>query len=157
MSGEKLYYPLNYGMNLGVWFVWDPVTRKGGDGAFVPNGELKASSFRDGLSKTLCAAEVRAYTPYFRDLNQAGELSVPSTVGDLDFGGQFKTNSGHTEWVDGRVHQSGFTTAFAPHTRVEYTDAGTVYDVDWTNAREGKTDTRERTRRSQLAATTQGS
>jgi prepilin-type N-terminal cleavage/methylation domain-containing protein len=141
VSGEDLYYPLNYGMNLGVWFVWDPVTGQGGEGAFVANRELKAGAFRDGLSKTMCAAEVRAYNPYFRDLNREGEIPIPSSPRDLDFGGQFKANSGHTEWVDGRVHQSGFTTAFGPNAQVEYTDGSTVYNVDWTNAREGKSNT----------------
>ena len=48
-------------------------------------------------------------------------------------------NSGHTEWVDGRVHQSGFTAVFAPNTKVLYTDTdGTIYDVDWNNWQEGK-------------------
>ena len=58
-------------------------------------------------------------------------------------GGTFKNPppsnpSGHTEWTDGRVHQSGFTTTFGPNTKVLYTEGGTIFDVDWTNQQEGK-------------------
>ena len=56
-------------------------------------------------------------------------------------GGSFKADSGHTEWVDGRVHQTGFTTVFTPGTRVVCVQGGQPYDVDWTSSREGKSDT----------------
>jgi len=36
----------------------------------------------------------------------------------------------HVEWVDGKVHETGFTTVFAPNTRVTYSSGGTDYDVD---------------------------
>ncbi len=54
------------------------------------------------------------------------------------FGGSFKVDSGHTEWVDARVHQTGITTVFPPNTVVPYTDStGSVYDVDFNSSREG--------------------
>ena len=62
--GEPQHCPLNYAVNLGVWLVWDPASGRGGRGAFFPDSRLTVASFRDGLSKTVCAAEVRAYTPY---------------------------------------------------------------------------------------------
>src|SRR5260370_210351 len=41
------------------------------------------------------------------------------------------------EWVDGKVHETGFTTVYSPNTMVPYTDAaGTIYDVDFVSATE---------------------
>ena len=139
-DGNPDHYPLNYGMNLGDWFVWDPQTRKGGAGSFYPDSRLKSGSFVDGLSKTLCAAEVKAYTPYLRDANRPGQLSVPSAASELT-DGNFKTSSGHTEWVDGRTHQTGFTSVFTPNAKIAYQSTEGSFDIDWTNAREGKHDT----------------
>jgi prepilin-type processing-associated H-X9-DG protein len=42
----------------------------------------------------------------------------------------------HVEWVDGKVHETGFTTAFTPNTRVPVNSSGTTYDVDWISATE---------------------
>lgn len=37
LSGEiPKHYPISYGGNMGVWFVWDPVKRRGGPGVFYP-------------------------------------------------------------------------------------------------------------------------
>ena len=133
-------YPLNYAWNAGVWFVYDPATQNVGDGAFCTNRAVGFQSVADGTSNTLAFSEVKAYTPYFRNLGDSAELALPSDPMDvLALGGDFKTNSGHTEWVDGRTHQSGFTAVFTPNTAVLHTDSsGEVYDIDWTNWQEGK-------------------
>ena len=59
----------------------------------------------------------------------------PSDICSL--GGVFKPDSGHTEWVDGRSHQTGVTTVFGPNTEVLCNVGGVEYDVDWTNQQEG--------------------
>ncbi len=137
-GGVPVHYPLNYGLNLGTWFVYDPQGGRGGEGAFHPYRRLKPRDFQDGLSATLGLAEVKAYTPYFRNaaLPNPSLPAGPSEICSL--GGDFKTSSGHTEWVDGRSHQAGFTTVFTPNTKVLCTQAGREYDVDWTNQQEGK-------------------
>ncbi len=141
-GGTPTHYPLNYAVNLGVWFVWDPATGQGGEGAFYPESYLRAAEFRDGLSYTLCAAEVKAWTPYYRNAGLAADPGMPTTAsGVCGLGGDFKSNSGHTEWVDGRAHQVGFTSTFRPNTEVLCIDNGTTYDVDWTNQQEGKSTT----------------
>jgi len=140
-GGEPEHYPLNYAMNVGVWFVWDPETREGGSGVFYPDSQVKAAQVIDGLSTTLCAAEVKAWNPYYRNAADAGPMALPTPADICSLGGDFKTNSGHTEWVDGRVHQIGFTTTFAPNTQVLCDEGGVLYDVDWTNQQEGKSDT----------------
>jgi prepilin-type N-terminal cleavage/methylation domain-containing protein/prepilin-type processing-associated H-X9-DG protein len=138
-GGVRENYPINYVVNLGTWFVWDSVTGTTGGGAFLPNQQMRSESFGDGASKTLCFSEVKGWTPYMRDANLDSpvEPTTPAEVVALGFG-QFKTNSGHTEWVDGRAHQIGFTTTFTPNTRIAYTSGGEEYDIDWTNHREGK-------------------
>lgn len=155
-GGAPKHYPLNYAVNLGTWLVWDPEENVGGAGVAYPDSQIETAQIRDGLSMTMFFAEVKAWQPYFRNaanttavlgaIDPADRHIVDETTKlsdlptDSDFaGGAFKTNSGHTEWVDGRAHQIGFTTALPPNTEVlyEHTD-GVVYDVDWTNWQEGK-------------------
>lgn len=136
------HYPLNYTVNAGQWLVYDPRTGAGGSGLVYPNSRTNFGSVTDGTSNTLAFAEVKAWTPYLRDSGQpAGNAAatplLPAEVSSL--GGSFKTNSGHTEWVDGRVHQTGFTTTFTPNTRVVYVQDDVTYDVDFNSSREGKT------------------
>ena len=132
-------YPLNYGWNGGLWFVYNPTNRTIGPGALGTNQRLRLAEFRDGTSTTLLFSEVKAYNPYFRNANHTTDLARPAIGDVVGLGGDFKSNSGHTEWVDGRVHQSGFTTLFAPNTEILYTDSeGRQFDVDWTNRQEGR-------------------
>ena len=74
-------------------------------GPCYPNSRLKPSSVRDGLSKTLGAAEVKAYTPYERNAGIAGTVPFPQSATDLPEAPEKKSAppSGHTEWVDGRA------------------------------------------------------
>jgi len=140
---QPIHYPINYGVNMGVWLVYDPNTQRGGLGAFFPNSGLVPSSFRDGLSNTLMLAEVKAFTPYFRNANNAPPSPPLDPAQICALGGQAKlgpvldNNTGHTEWVDGRSHQAGFTTTFPPNTKVLCTVGGSVYDVDYTSMQEG--------------------
>jgi prepilin-type N-terminal cleavage/methylation domain-containing protein/prepilin-type processing-associated H-X9-DG protein len=140
-NGNPAHYPLNYAMNLGTWFVYRPTNNQGGDGAFRPYRRLRPRDFTDGLSNTIAAAEVKAYTPYFRNAAH-DDPAMPTVPADVcSLAGDFKSSSGHTEWVDGRSHQTGFTTVFAPNTRVPCVQGGQEYDVDWTNQQEGKSPT----------------
>ncbi|MBO50610.1 MAG: prepilin-type cleavage/methylation domain-containing protein [Planctomycetaceae bacterium] len=137
-DGNAKYYPLNYVFNGGTWQVYDPARNLGGDGAFYPNSRLKPRDFIDGTSNTLAFSEVKTFTPYLRDGGSAGPMppADPNAISGL--GGSFKKNTGHTEWVDGRVHQSGFTTTYPPNTVVPHTVDNRVYDVDYTSCREDK-------------------
>lgn len=142
-GGTPEHYPLNYAVNEGVWFVWDPATKKGGDGAFYPDSRLEDGSFFDGMSYTVALAEVKGWNPYYRNAALAGDslATIPSPADICSLGGDFKTNSGHTEWVDGRVHQIGFTTTYRPNEAVLCETNGEVFDVDWTNQQEGNSPT----------------
>jgi len=137
-NGEAKYYPLNYVFNGGTWQVYDPSRNMGGDGSFYPNSRLKPRDFKDGTSNTLAFSECKTFTPYLRDGGGGGTLPPADPTQISALGGSFKTNSGHTEWVDGRVHQTGFTTTYPPNTEVPHTANGMTYDVDYTSCREDK-------------------
>ncbi len=136
-SGTPIHYPLNYGVNMGTFFIFDGNRNVAGDGAFGPNAFRVHGDFLDGTSNTLCVSEVKAYTAYYRDSGSVPS-AVPADASSLCGVGDFKTNSGHTEWVDGRAHQTGFTAVFTPNHPALCTESGEEYDVNWTSYREGK-------------------
>jgi prepilin-type N-terminal cleavage/methylation domain-containing protein len=135
------HYPLNYSFNEGTWFIYDPVSLAIGDGAFHPNRAMKAGDFTDGMSNTLAASENKAYQPNLYDSSNPAAMGVapPNDVTALStyFGGTFDTN-GHTEWVEGDVHETGFTTLLTPNFVVPYSTGGVTYDVDFTSMRDGE-------------------
>ncbi len=139
-----LHYPLNYAFNEGTWFIYDPVTGNVGDGAFHPNRAFKAGDFPDGMSNTLAAAEVKAFQPNLWDTNNPNTLGVAAPANPAAaaafYGGTFDTN-GHTEWVEGDVHEGGFTTTFVPNADVPYTTGGVTYSIDLTSMRDGESTT----------------
>ncbi|NUQ64704.1 MAG: DUF1559 domain-containing protein [Pirellulales bacterium] len=148
--GQPYVYPQNYGFNFGTWLVYNPSSGQGGDGVFFVNSRMRPADIRDGLSNTLAAAEVKAFTSYVRNTSDPGSVppSTPDQVVAMVGGGQFKLgplsndNTGHTEWPDGRVHHSGITTLFTPNTAVPYlhTD-GRTYDIDYNSLQEGRSTT----------------
>jgi prepilin-type N-terminal cleavage/methylation domain-containing protein/prepilin-type processing-associated H-X9-DG protein len=141
--GATAPYPLNYLVNVGTWFVYDPAKGSTGDGTFGMNRRTRLLDLTDGTSNTLGMSEGKTFTPILRDGGNpatVGTTVVPTLPTDLTaFGGTFKLDGGHVEWIDARSIQSGFTTTFPPNTHVTYTNAGTTYDVDFTSRREGKT------------------
>ncbi len=133
-------WPTNYSFNMGTWFVFDPTTQEGGDGVFYPNSNLPLSRVTDGTSNTLLCAEVKAWTPYTRNGGPAS-TEIPNTIADavaaVQSGDQEK-GTGHTEWPDGRVHHTGFTTTMTPNTNVPYTMNDELVDADFNSWQEGK-------------------
>jgi prepilin-type N-terminal cleavage/methylation domain-containing protein len=143
-TASLTYYPLNYCFNEGTWFIFDPIGRTHGNGAFAPTFRGKPTDMTDGLSNTLSMSECKAFQPNLWDSMTPNTLNVapPANPAALTmfFGGTFDQN-GHTEWVEGDVHETGFTTTFTPNMRVPYTNAGIVYDIDLTSMRDGESAT----------------
>jgi len=151
-GGNPKVYPLTYGFNFGTWLAYSPASPRRGDGAFFVNASLRERDFVDGTSYTLMAAEVKAFTSYFRNTDDPGQ-TVPDEPSDLTplatgpslqfkLGSETNDNTAHTEWPDGRVHHSGFTTVFPPNTFVSYLHSdGVVYDVDYNSVQEGRSAT----------------
>jgi prepilin-type N-terminal cleavage/methylation domain-containing protein len=138
-GGVPMHYPFNYAVNLGPFFVYDPATRRGGLGAAYPNSKLQSTRFTDGTTNTLGWAEVKAWQPYYRNTarTHAELATIPTAATICSYANDFKL-TGHTEWCDGRSHHSGFTTAFLPNEKVQCTESGVDYEVDWNNWQEGK-------------------
>jgi prepilin-type N-terminal cleavage/methylation domain-containing protein len=150
-SGVAFVYPHTYGFNCGTWFVWDPTTNRGGDGVFHPNAKYGPTAISDGTSNTLMIAEVKAFTPYTRNMTAAPPLAPPTdpaaaltfvqsqilAAPDRKLGATTNDNTGHTEWPDGRVHHTGFTTTLTPNTKAVVTINGVQYDADVNSRQEG--------------------
>ncbi len=144
-------YPTTYGFNMGTWFIYDPVTNRGGDGATHPNANLTLAAVTDGTSNTMWAAEVHAWAAYTRN-GGPPSTAVPSTVAEAlaavatGIGDRLLadgTGTGHTEWANGHCHHSGFTTTLGPSTQVPYTRGGVLYkNCDYNSQQEGNSVTR---------------
>jgi prepilin-type N-terminal cleavage/methylation domain-containing protein len=136
--GNK-HWPINYALNTGTWAV---LTAKSagmqtGDGAFGPNRGYTPGDFADGMSNTLAAAEVKAFTSRVSGASSTATFSpapiAPSSssaVTSFALGPFNAASFTHVEWVDGKVHETGFTTVFTPNTSATYSSGGTNYDVD---------------------------
>ena len=143
-DGAVTHFPLNYAVNLGTWFVFDPVSGQTGDGHFAPNTSFTTASLRDGTSSTLAFAEVKAFQAYVRDTGNPATLGAPApanaaAVAALAGASTIQT-SGHAEWVDGRANQSGFTAVLSPNTKVIVSGK----DIDYVSSREGVVNTPNR-------------
>ncbi|MCA9113507.1 MAG: DUF1559 domain-containing protein [Planctomycetaceae bacterium] len=146
LDGGLEIYPINYGFNGGTWEYWNETNGKKGDGAFCVNSSFRPRDFVDGMTNTLAFGEVKTFTPYIRDgaNPSAAGTAVPTSIlsysdGSLKTGGGIGANSssGHTEWVDGRIHQTGFTTTFTPNKITPITDGSTTEpDGDFNSCRE---------------------
>jgi prepilin-type processing-associated H-X9-DG protein len=139
-SNKVLLYSTTYGFNMGTWFVYDPATNLGGEGIFYPNSNLRLAKVSDGTSKTLLAAEVKAWTHYTRNggpstttIPDSAEAAASIVTSAPDY-----KNTGHTEWPDGRVHHTGFTATMTPNTFVKYVKGSETLDADYNSWQEGK-------------------
>ncbi len=146
MDGGIEFYPTSYGFSIGTWLGLDQQTARGGDGAFGYNMRHNFAAVTDGLSNTLAATDVKAFTPALLDGNQPAAVDTPPPQTPQEvvaYGGSFDKDYCHTQWVTGRTLQSGMTTTFPPNTKVLYTVAGVAYDVDFTSARVSPTAPRQ--------------
>ncbi len=147
-NGAPFVYPQNYGFNFGSWLVHDPATGRRGDGLFYVNSKVKFGAIQDGTSNTLCVAEVKAFTSYIRNTQDPGTTPPTDPAAFMSYSGELKlgplnnSNTGHTEWCDGRVHHAGFTTVFTPNTVVAYESGGITYDIDINSEKEGNSTTK---------------
>jgi prepilin-type N-terminal cleavage/methylation domain-containing protein len=140
---SQTHFPLTYAVNEGSWFTFDPATAKVGSGAFVVNVKLGDRAFSDGFSKTLAFAEVKAYAPKIANSGNPAAMGAAlpdSPAAVAAYGGTFGT-TGHTEWVDGKIHETGFTGTLPPNTAVPFKDGDTTYDVDFISKTESPTGT----------------
>jgi prepilin-type N-terminal cleavage/methylation domain-containing protein/prepilin-type processing-associated H-X9-DG protein len=149
-----------YGWCMGDWYVWGGFGNLPPRCAFSPNLSRRAAEFRDGLSQTMIASEVRSRQSELIDLAWLGPpFNTPTIVQDPNLPPSQITPppnalasisspvaGGHTAWADGSVDQSGMTTAWIPNRTVSlkfwagYGDdsnlSGSSSDVDLMGTRE---------------------
>ncbi len=116
------HFPSTYGFNGGAWnfFTGGATYADGvrpGDGAFAPNSSFSPGSFTDGMSNTLCFSEVKAYTPNGGGVAIAAGTAPPYSLDLTSYITGTISANGHTEWVDGKIHEAGFTATFPPNSR----------------------------------------
>jgi len=155
-DGSNSIYPINYGFNFGTWMLYNWSTGAQGDGTFLITTPLnggtagvRIAAVTDGLSNTLAASEVKALTLSLKSSGTppAGYPAPGSIQGygsTLRFlSGSTTLGSGHKEWGDARVVQTGITTTFPPNTLVPCPGgaaggtSGVTYDVDYSSFTEG--------------------
>lgn len=140
-------WPTSYGVNVGTWMVWNPITGQGGDGALPFNNKVHPGCFIDGMSNTIAFAEVKAFT-WTRVSNTSLPATTPSpeSVSDvLALGGTLNTSSGpsgHTGWTEAQTFQTGVTFVLPPNTQTLLNIAGANYDIDQLTSSEGSSTTR---------------
>lgn len=135
----------NYGWCMGDWFVWGSfASTQPNRSAFGPNQSRTWADVTDGLSQTALMAEVKSYQNYLRDCGGLSQVNDPSNipspnaspmqvVPEYAGGSCMLKPDGHTEWVDGGVHHTGFTTAWTPN---KVTGNATIADLDINGQRE---------------------
>ncbi len=145
--GNK-HWIITYATNEGTWAVLTQkaTAMRGGDGAFAPNRGFRPGDFTDGMSNTIGITEVKAFTPRVSGSNTTAtynpQPAPPAGPAGADTGFGLgaaafdPARNTHVEWVDGKVHETGFTTTFAPNTVVPLVSGGTTYDVDFVSATE---------------------
>ncbi len=126
------------GWCMGDWYVWGGFGNLPNRTAFGPNLSRSAADFRDGLSSTLIASEVRSHQYMRTNCGVLSALNTPGTILSPDVPPSVITPllgsdgspcmlsaAGHTSWADGSADESGMTTAWAPNTKVVVSpDAG---------------------------------
>ena len=116
----------SYAFSMGDWYVWGGFSSPPNRSAFTTNQSRRWAEFSDGQSNTVLASEAKTYQPYLRDCgglarvnnpnNIPGPNADPYTVApEYSAGPCNLAGSGHSEWIDGHVHQTGFTTAWTPN------------------------------------------
>ena len=153
-TGTSTYATSTYGWCVGSWYTF------GGYGANVPNGAAFGpnasrtfASITDGLSQTLLAAEVKAYTPAYHNCgavpppgpsNPTPVPDIPTVLASIaaapSSGCVIITvpsgmpGGGHSQWPNGNSTYDCFTTALTPNTP---SPCGTFTDCDMTSINEG--------------------
>jgi prepilin-type N-terminal cleavage/methylation domain-containing protein len=139
-------YPMSYGANEGSWFVWDPNTGQGGDGAFPMSSTglgTRTADFKDGMSNTIGFAEVIVFGDYLLGSGSLPPGTPPpaNAAAVVALGGSLKTQITHTGWTEGQSFQTGVTFVLPPNTMTPFVSAGQTHDVDWVSTRDGSSAT----------------
>jgi prepilin-type N-terminal cleavage/methylation domain-containing protein len=140
-TGEVIHGVNNYGWNRGDWLVWGGLNTSN-RAPFDINVSRRFAAITDGLSNTIFAAEVKTYQSSLSNcgaLTNVDPTNLPLTSADpFAVAPQYASGcslgvTSHTEWVDGAVHETGFTTAWTPNKKIiRISDSSQPLDlVNW--------------------------
>lgn len=139
-DGTPDHFPSNYALSHGTFLVYDG--SQSGDGAFGANRYTRIAEFADGTSNTMAISEVNTYTRFYSGSEYDNSSGVPSLS---DVANIINTNvtagtapAGHSQWVSGNVHQTGYTAFFTPNTI--FNIDGQLQPADFVNNSEGAGD-----------------
>ncbi len=140
---------VNYVFCMGDWYVWNGVDTPGPPtrSAFGVNFSRRWADFRDGLTNTLLAAEVKNYQVTIRDCGPLSLISDPNSVPPPDADpltvcpeylgtGCSIFLRAHTQWAEMSCHHNGFTTAWPPNKKTPGGPGLSEPDVDVLSRRE---------------------
>ncbi|WZP00115.1 DUF1559 domain-containing protein [Isosphaeraceae bacterium EP7] len=148
-TGVKQYGVTSYAWARGDWYSWGGFTGTANRSAFDVNLARKFAEFTDGLSNTMLAAEVKTYQPNLgncgtglANVNNINNLP-PASASPYEVAPEYNTGctlglNGHTEWVDGAVHETGFTTAWPPNKKITRVGGDQGQDLDLVGLRENR-------------------
>ena len=139
----------SYGWNRGDWYVWGGFAGASNRSPFDVNASRRFADIPDGLSNTMLAAEVKTYQPNLGNcgtgLAQINAMNnIPPTTADpYSVAPEYNSGctlglTGHTEWVDGAVHETGFTTAWTPNKKITRTGGNPSQDLNLISIRENR-------------------
>jgi prepilin-type N-terminal cleavage/methylation domain-containing protein/prepilin-type processing-associated H-X9-DG protein len=139
----------NYGWNMGDWYVWGGFGGPGNRAPFEVNKARRFAELSDGLSNTMLAAEVKTYQPNLgncgsglANINNMANVppasADPYTVAPEYNSGCTLGTTGHTEWVDGAVHETGMTTAWTPNRKIVRSGGDQSQALDLIGLRESR-------------------
>ncbi|MDX1929230.1 MAG: DUF1559 domain-containing protein [Pirellulaceae bacterium] len=140
-AGGDSHQNISYAVCWGVWEAGQTHRPNVFAGLHSPNKRLKVQDFRDGLNHTIGFSEVIPGMDYFEArVCSEEELPAPADLslyapGTASQHSRIHRGKSHTQWVDARPSQTGFTTLAAPNTTVTVPaygmDNGNWINVEW--------------------------
>jgi prepilin-type N-terminal cleavage/methylation domain-containing protein len=136
--------PINYGLNLGSWKLYDPTDGSGGNGAFVIGGWTRMADFTDGTATTIAMIEGISYQPTLSGNARmfSADMQPPTDPGKIDtFRNQFEARGGHASWASADPLHTGMTIWFPPNSKIPFDVDENEYSIDYINVRPGESTT----------------
>jgi prepilin-type processing-associated H-X9-DG protein len=145
-EGTNLRSVVNYALNRGDWYSWGGFAGPDNRAPFNLNVGRRLAEIGDGLSNTLLGSEVKANQPNLSacgDLPGVGPNNVPPPSADPYAVAPYDSGctlglTGHTEWYDGALHETGLTTAWTPNRKIVHRGGDTSQDLDLVTTRESR-------------------
>ena len=137
LAGD-LHQNISYAVCWGVWQEGNTNRPNVYAGLHSPNNKVRVQDFRDGLNYTLGYSEVIPGLDYFEArICSSFELAEPGSLPDFaptspTSMSKLHRGKSHSQWVDARPTQTGFTTLATPNTKVKVPKFG-MENGNWVN------------------------